>query len=135
MTLHFPDLYGLLLKTQKFTVLKYGKVCFILPSIVFLSFRGVSSLANVAKHTPSQRCSLSGFTFLMNPKGRTMKELESPVGHGWLGNQGGFSCHCSSQKFYCRDVILRILASHFISVRYILRLKDAISSLILTCRA
>ena len=89
MTLHFPNLYGLLSKTQKLTVLKYGKVCFILPSIVFLSFRGVSSLANVAKHTPSQRCSLSGFTFLMNPKGRTMKELESPVGHGWLGNQGG----------------------------------------------
>ena len=130
MTLHFPNLYGLLLKTQKFTVLKYGKVCFILPSIVFLSFRGVSSLANVAKHIPCQRCSLSSFTFLMNPKGRTMKELESPVGHGWLGNQG---CHRSSQKFNCRDVILGILAPHVISVRYILRLKDTMSSLILTC--
>lgn len=37
--------------------------------------------------------------------------------------------------FYCRDDILRILAPHYSSVRYILRLEDAKSSLILTCWA
>ena len=37
--------------------------------------------------------------------------------------------------FYCRDDILRILAPHHSSVRYILRLEDAKSSLILTCWA
>ena len=34
---------------------------------------------------------------------------------------------------YCRDDILRILAPHYSSVKYILRLEDAKSSLILTC--
>ena len=36
---------------------------------------------------------------------------------------------------YCRDDILRILAPRYSSVRYILRLEDAKSSLILTCWA
>ena len=86
MILDFPYLYGLYglhLKTYTLTV-KYGKVCFILPSLVFIlsgAFQALQTLQNTL--IPDQRCSISGFTFVMKPKGRSMK------GRSWIaGGQG-----------------------------------------------
>ena len=87
MILDFPYLYGLYglhLKTYTLTVVKYGKVCFILPSLLFIlsgAFQALQTLQNTL--IPDQRCSISGFTFVMKPKGRSMK------GRSWIaGGQG-----------------------------------------------
>ena len=75
------------------------------------------------------------FHFPYESEGTNYEGTWITSGPWMVGEPGGFSCHRSSQKFHCRDVILRILAPHVISVRYILRLKDTMSSLILTCWA
>ena len=82
--LYLYGLYGLHLKTYTLTVVKYGKVCFILPSLVFIlsgAFQALQTFQNTL--IPDQRCSISGFTFVMKPKGRSMK------GGSWIaGGQG-----------------------------------------------
>ena len=54
MILDFPHLYGLYglhLKTYKLIVVKYGKVCFVLPSLVFILSGAFQALQTLQTHS------------------------------------------------------------------------------------